>query len=301
MGHMDMTRSKYRKHALWQPVICERVKLQDITVAWKYHLENPKKECRQNWEKKKNCNSNVNVNRSFLFPAFPFPPFSKFHVHTSPSELYRKVFWKCCSVNSPFLLLQTNNCIARDLWIYKGDIINTPCLTLLPQKPAGLLPIPVAGNLNLRWALLRSTIHLDVSNNPINIPFQHCGVFGPSTPIIPQARKSELELTAQGHSNSDADPPTALLWRLHHTLTVTLNTELLMPTFLAFHSVSCFMIVYSAYFMKSLRTLQYPAAPVAKIQNQIPVQPVYRHSANTWHWWTLFPDATGVVAVCKMD
>lgn len=169
-------------------------------------------------------------------------------------------------MNSPFLLLQTNNCIARDLWIYREDIINTPCPTLLPQNSAGLLPSPVAGNLNPWWALLRSTIHLNISNNLTNIPLQHAWAKHTNHST---SREEWTWVNCPRSLNSDADLPTALLGMLHHALTITLNTELLMITFLAFHPISSFMIVFNAYLMKSSHTLQYPAAPVAyRIRSQ---------------------------------
>lgn len=49
-----------------------------------------------------------------------------------------------------------------------------PCLTLLPLKSAGVLPISVAGNLNLWQALSKSTIHLNIFDNLTNIQLQHC-------------------------------------------------------------------------------------------------------------------------------
>lgn len=143
---------------------------------------------------------------------------------------------------------------------------DSPHLTLLPLKSSGVLPISVAGNLNLWQALLKSTIHLNISNNLTNIQLQRCEALQPSTPIIPEAGKSERELTVQGHCNLVTDLQTAPKGRQHPTLTIIPNTEFFMSRFLAPHPITCFVTIFNAYFIKSLCILQYTAAPVAKTE-----------------------------------
>lgn len=151
------------------------------------------------------------LKRFSLSLTFPLPPFCNF-IHTvvqitplltsSATENYFEnfVLWTPLhsSCKQTLALQGTFGFIER---IFK----DSPRLTLLPLKSAGVLPISVAGNLNLWQALLKSTIHLNISNNLTNSQLQRCEALQPSTPIIPQAGKSKLELTVQGHCNSVTD------------------------------------------------------------------------------------------------
>lgn len=162
-----------------------------------------------------NHDSNVSINRSSFSLTFPFLPFCNFiytlvQMSSTENNPENVVPWTPLHSSCRWMLA-----LQGTFGFTERVFITLLRLTLLPLQSAGVLPISVARNLNLWQALLKSPTHLNISNNLTNIRLQHREALQPSTPIIPGAGKSELELTAQGHRNSDTDLQTAPKGRLH--------------------------------------------------------------------------------------